>query len=473
MKAPIYATLFSVLTLIYPLLNAQSPVQALQMEGYANWIDCGPILPASYTKEAWIKLTPNSDLSNPLLSSVGFGEGHLLWMLAEFDYRLAAGHNGRWDQVIDSEPLAMGWHHVALTYDAHTLEIKLYKNGKLISLAEGVAPTNDPHLQIGSAPFMSHLAGTIDEVRIWSYARRKEQINQTMRGTLTGNELGLVAYYPFSQGSGMEAEMVLDETPHHHHGTLKYQGQSTQGVRWVAEGQPFESLGIQTAAPHCQVGNWQADQVVSRTQANPLSWGQEFISCEPIMLQQIYLKPKAGNQETSQVIHLYVGTAEEVMGQDPIASSYYTTTDGHFMFQHIPLAANQPYTFLIENLNVGTSQYWVSNADVYLGGTLVAYTGPAALDGGLLETEHLERFPQKDLSFVVNPSQNQVLERSRPRLPVHARSMNSHHRTARLAGGRALSEPARRAGEYRRKMATTFTREARLIGQIHGESSQK
>jgi concanavalin A-like lectin/glucanase superfamily protein len=63
-------------------------------------------------------------------------------------------------------------------------------------------PANPP-LYLGSSVFAAYFTGSIDEVRVWNFARTQSEIARDMGFRLAGNEPGLVAYYHFDEGTGM------------------------------------------------------------------------------------------------------------------------------------------------------------------------------------------------------------------------------------------------------------------------------
>jgi len=70
-------------------------------------------------------------------------------------------------------PLAVGiWTHIALTYDNAAGQLKLYKNGALITTtsATGYMEPTTGTLQIGGSDLGEYFQGLIDEVRIYNFA---------------------------------------------------------------------------------------------------------------------------------------------------------------------------------------------------------------------------------------------------------------------------------------------------------------
>lgn len=186
-------------TEIVVTVDAPLPATHLNFDGVDDFIDCGNILPESYTKEAWISINAINVTSNIISGSDSFGQ-NAFWVPNGV---LSAGHNGIWNAVEDSNVLSVNtWYHVAVSYDYTTQTLKLYKDGILIDSNNNVpAPNNGNDIHIGSFNDASNLFnGSIDEVRIWNVARTEEQINGSKNCELQASQLGLVAYYNLNQG---------------------------------------------------------------------------------------------------------------------------------------------------------------------------------------------------------------------------------------------------------------------------------
>lgn len=96
------------------------------------------------------------------------------------------------------------WQHVAIVYDEAGGKVTFYLNGVKYSFAPGVYSHSSAYkFGIGcsqqGAP-NQFFQGRISEVRVWNYERTQAQIQANMNTELTGEETGLVAYYPFKQG---------------------------------------------------------------------------------------------------------------------------------------------------------------------------------------------------------------------------------------------------------------------------------
>ena len=134
------------------------------------------------------------------------------------------------------------WYHIALIANGN--DILLYINGKedsriATSLIPGASLNTSPFSIGGCTTKENHacFSGTIDEVRIWAYARSQEEINQQMKSSLNKNEYGLLAYYPFNTP---ETAQITDCSENAYHGQINSNCQSHYQSDYT-----IEVLGIQ------------------------------------------------------------------------------------------------------------------------------------------------------------------------------------------------------------------------------------
>lgn len=102
------------------------------------------------------------------------------------------------------------WHHVAVTWEndgtPSVIDAKLYVDGVLetssAALSGAVNTANGDDVLIGAHIGGTQLfSGTMDEVRIWDYARTQTEITTEMNNEFAcGNPEGLVAYHKFNHG---------------------------------------------------------------------------------------------------------------------------------------------------------------------------------------------------------------------------------------------------------------------------------
>jgi hypothetical protein len=201
--------------------NAQ-PVNALNFDGVDDYVKIGPggppgptgMYPAgsSYTKEAWINYAG--------ISAANYENIVSSWDAFWIDGgNLAASNNININanvQVRDPNPIVIGhWVHVAVTYDAGTTLLTLYKNGVLVDVNNG-APSVSTQMYIGAwhdgtSPVYT-MNGSIDEVRIYNVALTAAQIQADMVSTASAVPGNLLAYYNFDIGSGTALADVTGNT---------------------------------------------------------------------------------------------------------------------------------------------------------------------------------------------------------------------------------------------------------------------
>ncbi len=123
------------------------------------------------------------------------------------------------------------WQHVAGIFDHINNIVHLYINGELagtVSSGPNLLPSSNPFrigIQIGPGGTVeSAFNGLIDEVRVWGVARTAQEIQSNMQKQLTGVEPGLVGYWRFDEGTGLQ---TVDLAGANDAGTL------TNGPMWA------------------------------------------------------------------------------------------------------------------------------------------------------------------------------------------------------------------------------------------------
>ncbi|PZU91686.1 MAG: hypothetical protein DI529_00525 [Chryseobacterium sp.] len=211
---------------------------ALDFDGVNDYVSCGNILPISYTKEAWIYVK-SLNTQNNIISGSDFDGRHAFW-IPNNSGKLSAGHNGDWFSVEDSAPLSINtWYHVAVTYDAATTTLKLYKNGELVDTNTEVDPVEGGNMvRLGAFSDADNVfTGTMDEVRIWNRALSSAEIANHMNCELPGPETGLIAYYKFNQGIVNENNSSIitlqDSSENNYNGALNGFALDGTSSNWV------------------------------------------------------------------------------------------------------------------------------------------------------------------------------------------------------------------------------------------------
>ncbi|WP_317897306.1 LamG-like jellyroll fold domain-containing protein [Aurantibacillus circumpalustris] len=187
----------------FVLSGSANVAAAIAFDGTNDFINCGNILTASYTKEAWVKFSTSSN-GNNFISAGNVTNGSALWAPGIYNYSLSAGHDGAWNQVQDNAVMIPGnWYHIAVSYDAPSTTMSLYKNGILVSSNTTVQPfTGNSPLQIGAFSSTYVATGLMDEVRIWNRPLCAAEILNNMNCEIPTTAPGLIANYHFNQGIG-------------------------------------------------------------------------------------------------------------------------------------------------------------------------------------------------------------------------------------------------------------------------------
>lgn len=216
------------------------PGNALHFSGDDDYVNAGEFMPQSYTKEAWVRIESGSDRNN-FISSDDIINGHYVYAPNVNSYHLSAGHfdGGALTSIIDVVPLDFDkWYHIAVTYDAGTQDMILYKNGQIVG-NQTVLNHSDPTVLLGSHNFLNLLTGNLDEARIWDDVRSQPEIQNNMYSILIGNEANLAAYYRFDQGiaggdnTSPAIDLLPDRSLNNNDGTLNNFTLNGSASNWV------------------------------------------------------------------------------------------------------------------------------------------------------------------------------------------------------------------------------------------------
>ena len=201
---------------------------ALEFDGSDDYINLGDninIADKSLTVEAWVK------------QGIPWG-WHIIW-----GQGIPSTNSGLIFGFTDSDTFVFGfcnndlvtsttytdneWHHWASTFDVSTKARKIYRDG--IEVADDITWANyqgTGQSFIGKATWDNNncFLDFIDDVRIWKVVRTQDEIQQKMVQELFGNEPGLIGYWDFDEGTGLN---VYDKSPNGNNGTL------INGVTWT------------------------------------------------------------------------------------------------------------------------------------------------------------------------------------------------------------------------------------------------
>ncbi|MEM9542067.1 MAG: LamG domain-containing protein [Cyanobacteria bacterium P01_E01_bin.42] len=145
---------------------------------------------------------------------------HLPWSDGKIYFDCGGSENG-YDRIQrQAEPVDYKekWCHWAFIKNAITGNMKIYHNGELWCEGDGKTfmLSKAAGIRIGSnvegdfRPSWLY-QGSIAELRIWEIARAEEEIKRDMNRHLSGDEKGLVSYWPLDEREG---NLVYDKTKH-------------------------------------------------------------------------------------------------------------------------------------------------------------------------------------------------------------------------------------------------------------------
>jgi len=178
-------------------VNAYVPATGLNFDGVDDYVQLGNLLSAnqSYTKEAWVYA--NDSHSANILSSpdapIWLNAGHI---------SAAHGFTASNYTVTDPAIFPLGtWVHIAVTYDAPSTTLTIYKNGAVAASSNAIVPYAAGPFQLGAFNTSNFFNGSMDEVRIWNRALCQAEIQNNKDCELNAaGQTGLLSLYHFNQG---------------------------------------------------------------------------------------------------------------------------------------------------------------------------------------------------------------------------------------------------------------------------------
>lgn len=222
--------------LIFPLWIISSFAftqnNALDFDGSNDYITIGtPLLPTSsaednWTVEFWMNtLTTGFDAiaSQYTTSSSNRATFGIKDNLARY-WKSSSGEVNSVSNVNDGN-----WHHIAFVREGSgTDELHLFVNGVL----EASGTDNNAFASVGfeigrinNPADQRNFPGKLDDLRIWNDARTATEINANMNTELSGNELNLIAYYNFNQGTpngdNTGIANLIDSSPNGNNGSFQ------------------------------------------------------------------------------------------------------------------------------------------------------------------------------------------------------------------------------------------------------------
>jgi hypothetical protein len=176
-----------------------------------------------FSIEFWIKASQGN---NVCLFSNGKGDGTDAntsgWTInTDATGQIFVNNNGMTYKAVSNNIFDNNWHHFALVV-RRSGNTSSYVNGELQNSQSSTQwqDFGGSKIWLGNRSWFTgvmqshdqHFAGKMDEVRIWNLARKQDQIRLDMNSRLSGDEFGLMGYFPFENFTQVAGVNQLSET---------------------------------------------------------------------------------------------------------------------------------------------------------------------------------------------------------------------------------------------------------------------
>lgn len=193
---------------------------------------------------------------------------HLPWHDGSSRVFWDAGNQDGYDRIdkdVATEEFHKIWIHWAFIKDATSGQMSIVRNGEIWHQESNKHRSLEDveNIIIGSMVDGYHYwQGCLSEFRIWNIARSPKEIKKYLHHRLRGNEVGLIAYLPLNEGTGIN---VCDRTGNGNDGTIN-------GAIWQQE-----SLELLDVSKSCLLKNLGTQLIldIAAGQTNPgrTVWG--------------------------------------------------------------------------------------------------------------------------------------------------------------------------------------------------------
>lgn len=231
---------------------------ALEGNGYLKLNTASVPLTADmdYTMGLWFKGRPGQQ--DATLAANGLGDGsdpggsENLFFLG-FEHGVLTYRNNGFSLQADGQYLDGQWHHVAVAVNRNAGVVQLYVDGVLNNFADarslgGLAAA---YIYLGARAYFTptdgvnptiddYFQGQVDEFRLWNTYLNQTLIQEKNNVRLAGDELGLLAYYPFEHYHEVQNNQELEFT--YADLTLHSDGQPAAPPALAVQAQPSEDM---------------------------------------------------------------------------------------------------------------------------------------------------------------------------------------------------------------------------------------
>ena len=182
-----------------------------------------------FTIEFWFKAQTSQ--TNATILSAGSGEPGS--SKPENGFAIGFDNNGQLaftnnsvKTVVEGEYRDNNWHHFAFSVDRTKGKAQIYMDGNLANYidAANVGGIASDFIYLGARGWYSstnrpdslridnHFKGMVDDVRFWELYKSEKMVRENNNVKLTGEELGLIHYYPFDTYITFQNQKYLDFT---------------------------------------------------------------------------------------------------------------------------------------------------------------------------------------------------------------------------------------------------------------------
>jgi len=152
---------------------------------------------------------------------------------------------GFWDNELEAGTITdTNWHHYAMVFDIdnnrkQTIYIDGVETGSRNATANYIYPGTNPLIIGNLLQFDTYFSGSVDELRIWESALTPAEINNKINCELTGDEMDLLVYYNFNQGTdsvnNTTETTLIDGSPNVKNGILENFTLNGTTSNWIAD----------------------------------------------------------------------------------------------------------------------------------------------------------------------------------------------------------------------------------------------
>ncbi|NEQ69738.1 MAG: hypothetical protein F6K21_30455, partial [Symploca sp. SIO2D2] len=212
----------------------------LTFDGKEDFIDCGSglnLTNTSFTIEFWAKRQT-------------VGKWHMIVFQGEQQQHqgLHIGFRNNdvftlafyGDDINTGQYTGSDWHHWSCVYNHERQQQIIYCDGELEACRQPANYQGTGNFYIGALKGTERFfEGQLADLRIWQGVRTPQEIQDAMNSRLTGNESGLLAYWPLDEGKGTT---ITDKTGNGNDGKIT-------GAVWEKMEIPFEDAASSSNKP--------------------------------------------------------------------------------------------------------------------------------------------------------------------------------------------------------------------------------